>query len=89
MPKKDKIVKSSISQATSYEEIGEFWDSHSAGDYLNETHNVDIEVRVKRRHRIVLDPDIYSAVELEAHHRGVKPETLVNLWVSEKLQVNV
>ncbi len=87
MAKKDKKQRSSISKAKSYEEIGEFWDTHSLADYWEEIHEVEFEVRAKRRHRIVLDADIYPAVELEARHRGLKPETLVNLWVSEKLQL--
>lgn len=87
MPRKDKPAKSSLSDVATYEEIGEFWDTHSVGDYLNATHEVDIEVRAKRRHRIVLDPDIYSAVEVEAHQRGLRPETLINLWVAERLQL--
>lgn len=88
MAKKDKLLQSTISKATSYEEMGEYWDNHSTSDYLSEDNEVHIEVRAKRRHRIVLDPTIYDAVALEARHRGLEPETLINLWVSEKLKAS-
>ena len=36
--------KSSISQAQSYEEMGEFWDNHDLGDYWEETYPVKFEI---------------------------------------------
>ena len=76
----------SISKASTIEEIGEYWDTHSLADHWDETHEVKFEVRAKRRHRVTLEPNLYSRVEAEARERGVLPETLVNLWVSERLQ---
>jgi hypothetical protein len=68
------------------EEIADFWDTHSLADYWDQTHEVQFEVRATRRRRITLDPDVYSWVEAQAHSRGVSPETLVNLWLVERLQ---
>jgi len=76
----------SISKARTLEEISEFWDSHSLSDYWDQTHEVEFEVRAKRRRRVTLDPDVYSRVESQAHTRGILPETLVNLWLAERLQ---
>jgi hypothetical protein len=75
-----------ISQAHTLEEIADFWDTHSLADYWDQTHEVQFEVRATRRRRITLDPDVYSWVEAQAHSRGVSPETLVNLWLVERLQ---
>ncbi len=77
---------SSISQAQTLEGIGEFWDTHSLDDYWGETHEVEFEVRAKRRRRVTVEPQIYKELEAEARVRGVVPETLVNLWLAEKLQ---
>ena len=77
-----------ISKAASVEEIAEFWDSHSLDDYWEQTKEADFEVRAKQRHRITLDPEIYSQVELQARTRGISPETLINLWVVERLRVS-
>jgi len=78
----------SISQAQTLEEIGDFWDAHSLDDYWEETREVEFEVRAKQRRRITLEPDIYKELEAEARLRGVVPETLVNLWLAEKLQAS-
>ena len=76
----------SISKAGTVEEIGEFWDSNSLDDYWDQTREVEFEVRAKHRRRITLDPEIYERVEVQARTRGISPETLINLWVVERLQ---
>ncbi len=76
----------SISKARSLEDIADFWDTHSLADYWDQTHEVTFEVRAQRRRRITLDPDVYAQVEVQAHTRGLSPETLVNLWLQERLQ---
>jgi CopG antitoxin of type II toxin-antitoxin system len=76
----------SISQARTLEEIGEFWDTHSLDDYWDQTHEVDFEVRARRKRRVTIDPDVYTQLEAEARSRGVQTETLVNLWLIERLQ---
>jgi hypothetical protein len=83
----DKEAQStSISQASSLEEIADFWDAHSLDDYWDQTQEVEFEVRAKRRRRVTLDPDVYAQIEDRARVRGILPETLVNLWLSEKLR---
>ena len=77
--------KSSISNAETPEEIGEFWDSHSLNDHWDKTHEVEFEVRAQRRRRITVDPEIYERLEEQARTQGVTPETLVNQWLSERL----
>lgn len=76
----------SISQAQTLAEIGEFWDTHSLDDYWDETREAGFEVRAQQRKRITLEPNIYRQLEAAARVRGVVPETLVNLWLAEKLQ---
>ncbi len=85
MSKEDKKKTTGISKASDPEQIGEFWDTHSLADYWDETHEVEFEVRAKRRRRITLDPEVYAQVEAQARQRGISPETLVNLWLSERL----
>jgi hypothetical protein len=86
MNKENNSEQSSISQARSLEEIAEFWDTHSLADYWDQTHEVEFEVRAKRRCRVTIDPEVYSQVELHARTRGILPETLVNLWLIERLK---
>ena len=76
----------SISKAQTLEEIGDFWDEHSLADFRDQTHAVDFEMRAKRRRRVTLEPDVYQRIEEQARARGIAPETLVNVWLVERLQ---
>jgi hypothetical protein len=40
----------------------------------------------ERRRRVTLAPELYTSIETQACMRGVLPETLVNLWLAERLQ---
>lgn len=75
-----------ISKAQTIEEIGAFWDEHSLADYWDQTHEVEFEVRARRRRRVILEPEVYSRIEEQARLRGIAPETLVNVWLTERLQ---
>ena len=75
----------SVSQSRTLEEIGEFWDTHSLDDYWGKTHEVEFEMTAQRRRRVIVEPQIYKELETEARLRGIVPETLVNLWLAEKL----
>ena len=86
MSESEETQLTSISQARTLDEIADFWDTHSLAEYWDQTHEVDFEVRAKRRRRITLDPDLYVRVEAQARERGLLPETLVNLWLTERLQ---
>lgn len=82
---KNKQV-TSISKARTLEEIADFWDTHSLADHWDETHEVDFEVRMQRKCHVTLTPEIYEKIERQAREQGVLPETLVNLWLAERLQ---
>lgn len=75
-----------ISKARTLEEIADFWDTHSLDDYWDQTQEVEFTVRAQQRRRITLAPEVYTQVEAQARERGVLPETLVNLWLAERLQ---
>ena len=77
----------SISKARTLDEIADFWDTHSLADYWDQTQEVEFEVRVQRRRRVTLAPELYTRIEAQARIRGVLPETLVNLWLAERLQL--
>ena len=76
----------SISKAQTLEEIADFWDTHSLADYWDQTHDAEFEVRAKRRRRVTLMPQVYEQIKTQARVQGVLPETLVNLWLVERLQ---
>lgn len=78
--------KTSLSQAHTLDEIAEFWDTHSLADYWDQTHEVDFTVRAHPRRRITVAPELFEKLEQQARIRGLNPETLVNLWLAERLQ---
>jgi hypothetical protein len=75
--------KTSISGASSYRDVGEFWDQHDLTDYPG-GHDVQMEVEIA-------SSAIYFAVEkslaenlrVVAHDQGVSPESLLNQLVEE------
>ncbi len=76
----------SISKEKTMEGVAEFWDSHSLADYWDQTKEVEFKVKAHRRRRIAIEPDVYTQIENYARKRGVLPETIVNLWLVEKLR---
>jgi len=86
MSKSENAQLTSISKARTLEEIADFWDTHSLADYWDQTRKVEFEVRAKRRRRVTLVPEIYERIEAQAREYGILPETLVNLWLIERLQ---
>lgn len=69
------------------DEAAEFWDSHDFADYWDDTQEVEFEVRIPRHRRVILAAHIGERVAEEARHEGVSIETLVNIWLAERLQI--
>jgi len=79
--------RSSISKASTYEEMGEFWDTHDLTDYHDQTYEVEFGVDLQsERTYFPLEKSLSARVQTLAKQRGVSPETLLNLWIQEKLQ---
>jgi hypothetical protein len=69
------------------EEAAEFWDTHDLADYWDFTEEVEFEVDIQhRRHLVALDPELAKKLTEEARQRGLSVETLINLWLNERLQ---
>ncbi|MGE0085308.1 MAG: CopG family antitoxin [Desulfococcaceae bacterium] len=79
MEKNNKV--SSISKADSLEKIGEFWDTHDFADFDTDCPDVTFDISCA----VPVETDLFSEIEKQAKHRGVKVETLVNLWLQQKL----
>ncbi len=82
-----KKSKSSVSKARSYKEIGEFWDTHDLAEYWEKTRPVEFEVDIQSETTYFpLESSLSAKIRSIAKQRGVSQETLLNLWVQEKLQ---
>ena len=82
--------KSSISKAKSYREIGEFLDTQDLSEVWDKTEEVKFDID--------LQSDVfYYAVETSlsmkllsiAEKKGVSAETLINLWLQEKVNSSI
>lgn len=81
------VGKSSVSQASSYREIGEYWDEHDLEDAWNPSRSVEFDIEIEARTRYFpLDQNLYREVDAAAKRRGVSAQTLLNLWVQERLR---
>ncbi|MCS6940020.1 MAG: BrnA antitoxin family protein [Roseiflexus sp.] len=85
MSESEEPQLTSISKGQTIDEIAEFWETHSLADYWDQTREVVFEVRAQRTWRVALDPEIYAQLKAQARRRGITPETLVNLWLLERL----
>jgi predicted DNA binding CopG/RHH family protein len=76
-----------IPEMTSYEEIAEFWDTHSLTDYWDQTESAEFEIDPNARHRylVAIDPDLLKRVRKLAPKRGLSTESLVNLLLEQRL----
>jgi predicted DNA binding CopG/RHH family protein len=73
-------------QFNSAEEAGEFWDTHSGADYEEYMQEAHFEVDLKQHSTEVRVSDqLLRDVRRIARQQGLATETLVNLWLQEKV----
>ncbi len=70
-----------------FEEMTEFWDTHDVTDYEEYLTPVEIEALVNPKHTyvITLSDTLDSTLRKIQQKEGVSLNTLINLWVQEKL----
>lgn len=73
--------KSTLSKANTDEGIGEFWDTHDFTDFDTAVPDVEFSVSFA----VPVEVELFNAIEKEAKRHGVNVETLVNLWLQQKL----
>jgi len=79
--------KTSISKKSSYQEIGEFWDTHDLSDFWKQTKPAKFEVDIQtQRIYYPIDSKLSDNILELARKRGISPETLINLWISERIR---
>lgn len=71
-----------IPPAESLEQLGEFWDTHDFTEF-DDPQAPDVEFQVACA--VPVEAELLATLEQQAQRRGVQTETLVNLWLQEKL----
>jgi hypothetical protein len=76
--------KSSLSNASSIAEIGEYWDTHDLADHWDQTHQVNFDVSLESSVMyFAVDKALAEKLRAAAKNHGVSAETLLNVWVQE------
>jgi hypothetical protein len=85
----DAKTRDPIPQFETLNDIAEFWDAHSTADYEDSTHEVHFDVKLGRpseaSQMITLLPELSETLQALAQARGVSVETLINVWLTEKI----
>ncbi len=83
---KSAISQAAISQASSYEEMGEYWDDHDAGEIWDQTKPAEFDVGIRsERTYYSIGRGLSERLGQIARSQGISAETLLNLWVQEKV----
>jgi hypothetical protein len=71
-----------------YIELGEFWDTHSLADYWDETEPAEVELapELQQRYLVPIEPDLLQRIHKLAQARGIGTESLVNLFLEQRIQ---
>ena len=88
MPKRSSTAenKSSLSGSRSYEELGDYWDTHSLADHWDKTRAVEFELDVQSSAMYFpVDRVLAEKLRAVASAHGISPETLLNLWLQERV----
>ena len=68
------------------EELWGFWDTHSSADYEDDMEPVNVEIDLSSsKVYCPVAKDLLRQVRVQARRQGVSTETLINLWLQEKL----
>ena len=82
-----KRNKSSLSKAASYGEIGDYWDVHDLAEVWSKTKKVKFEVQIESEATYYpIEKNLSERIQSVARKQGVSSNTLVNLWIQQKLQ---
>ncbi len=75
-----------IPEFKSLEEFQDFWDKHDLTDFWDKLKEVSIKVDLRRsRNLVTIDPEILKRIRKTAAQKGLKTESLINIWLQEKI----
>jgi len=74
---------------TTLEELWGFWDTHSSADYEDIMEAVEVEIDPSSsKVYFPVAKDLLIKVRAQARRQGVSSETLINLWLQERLSAS-
>jgi|GEM_PF-242973 len=86
MAKSKQKIKALPEQFDNIEAAAEFWNTHSLTDYEDLQRDMEFDVELKSgKNYFVIDKEFSRDIDELAQSEGILPETLVNLWLKEKV----
>ncbi len=84
---KDKKQRDEIpDKFTSYEEAGEFWDTHDSTDYLDQMTPVTVDAHLEKRHfEVEIDKDLVALLRQRADSEHLSASKLANNLLRKEL----
>ncbi len=82
-------VKTSLSNAASFEELGDYWDEHGLDEVWNQTHEVSLSVEVSPQQTLILAEPLQHQLYIVAARQGTTAQELLNQWLQERLEREV
>ncbi|MBV7327311.1 BrnA antitoxin family protein [Chloroflexi bacterium TSY] len=83
IPERDPIPE----EFNSLAEAGDFWDTHDSADYEDLMEEVTFEINLppKPTRSYAIAKDLATQLQAVAKQQGISTQTLINLWLQEKL----
>src|SRR3954453_7012783 len=79
-----------IPQFASEQEEADFWDTHDSMDYMDDMTEIDVTIIDARPHKnqisLRLDSQTITRLKTAAGRRGIGYQTLIRMWVMERLE---
>ncbi len=76
-----------LSKASTYQQIGEYWDDHDLSDVWDMTREADLEVEINSEAIYYpVEHELSDGLRVLAARRGVSAETLLNLWLQDRIR---
>ena len=89
MPKSKKQAPQQDSLPENFDSLEEFWrlwDIHSTADYEDLMEDVDVQINLgSSKIYCAVEKDLVTQLRTQAHQQGASMETLINLWLREKV----
>ena len=82
------MSESKLPEFDSLEDFTDFFDNNDMGDYWQTMPEVDFEIAISKKTRLVaIEETLAERVAKAAKERDVSPEVLIQTWLEEKLEL--
>ncbi len=73
-----------VAQAGTLEQLAAFWAEQDIADYMSDSREVAFSMQQQAPH-VAIAPTIYTQIARHARTQGIAPETIINIWLLERL----